>query len=281
MLKLMYITNRPDIAQIAESAGVDRIFVDLEFIGKDERQGGLDTVKSHHTAQDVAVIKRAVANAEVLARVNPIHDALPDYCSSADEINAVIGSGADLVMLPYFKTVEEVREFVRLVDGRAKTMLLLETPEAVEQIDEILTVSGIDEIHIGLNDLSIGYGRQFMFELLTDGTVEQLCFKFRKKGIPFGFGGIASIGKGALPSEHIIKEHYRLGSSCVILSRSFCDVKKMRHIGMINATFLRGVKQIRQLEAECCQHSRFFFDNEAEVSRLVNRIAKGMSGGNE
>lgn len=42
----MYITNRPEIAQIAESAGVDRIFVDLEYIGKADRQSGLDTVKS-------------------------------------------------------------------------------------------------------------------------------------------------------------------------------------------------------------------------------------------
>ena len=36
-LKLMYITNRPEIAQIAETAGVDRIFVDLEYIGKKDR----------------------------------------------------------------------------------------------------------------------------------------------------------------------------------------------------------------------------------------------------
>ena len=278
MLKLMYITNQPDIAQIAESAGVDRIFVDLEYLGKAQRQEGLDTVQSHHSPQDVALIKRAVANAEVLARVNPIHDALPDYLSSEEEIDAVIKAGADIVMLPFFKTVEEVRRFIQLVDGRAKTMLLLETPEAVELVDEILLVSGIDEIYIGLNDLSIGYGRQFMFELLADGTVEQLCFKFRKKGIPFGFGGIASIGKGTLPSEYIIKEHYRLGSSCVILSRSFCDVAKMRHIGMINATFLRGVREIRELESKCETHGSFFFDNEKEVSRLVNRIAKGMGG---
>lgn len=281
MLKLMYITNQPEIAQIAESAGVDRIFVDMEFIGKDTRQRGLDTVKSHHTAQDVAKIKRAVANAEVLVRVNPIHDKLPDYYSSKDEINSVLKAGADIVMLPYFKTVEEVRTFVQLVNGRAKTMLLLETPEAVKNVDEILAVNGIDEIHIGLNDLSIGYGRSFMFELLADGTVEQLCFKFRKKGIPFGFGGIASIGKGTLPSEYIIKEHYRLGSGCVILSRSFCDVAKMRHIGMINATFIRGVQEIRELERVCEQHSSFFFDNEREVGRLVNRISKGMGSGIE
>ena len=43
-LKLMYITNRPEIAQIAESAGVDRIFVDMEYIGKAKRQYGTDSV---------------------------------------------------------------------------------------------------------------------------------------------------------------------------------------------------------------------------------------------
>ena len=37
-LKLMYITNRPDVALIAEQNGVDRIFVDMEYIGKAERQ---------------------------------------------------------------------------------------------------------------------------------------------------------------------------------------------------------------------------------------------------
>ena len=90
MLKLMYITNQPEIAQIAETAGVDRIFVDMEFIGKDERQKGLDTVKSHHTVQDVAAIKAAVESAEVLVRVNPIHGPLSDYPGSREEIDAVI-----------------------------------------------------------------------------------------------------------------------------------------------------------------------------------------------
>lgn len=38
----MYITNRPEIAAIADSNGVDRIFLDLELIGKEERQGHLE-----------------------------------------------------------------------------------------------------------------------------------------------------------------------------------------------------------------------------------------------
>ncbi|MBR4657519.1 MAG: aldolase [Oscillospiraceae bacterium] len=276
MLKLMYITNQPEIAQIAETAGVDRIFVDMEFIGKDERQKGLDTVKSHHTVQDVAAIKAAVESAEVLVRVNPIHGPLSDYPGSREEIDAVIRAGADVVMLPFFKTVGEVRTFLDLVDGRARTMLLVETPEAVARIDEILALPGIDEVHIGLNDLSLGYGMPFMFQLLADGTVEQLCIKLRQRGVAYGFGGIASLGNGKLPSEFIIKEHYRLGSGCVILSRSFCDVSKVRHIGIINSLFLRGVREIRELEAECEKHAAFFRENEAELRRRVASICGEM-----
>ena len=278
MLKLMYITNRREIAQIAETAGVDRIFVDMEFLGKDERQKGLDTVKSHHTIHDIAAIKDAVESAEVLARVNPIHDELPNFMSSEEEIDRSIQAGADILMLPYFKRVQEVDRFLSIVNGRVKTMLLVETPEAVAQIDRILALPGIDEVHIGINDLSIGMGKKFMFELLADGTVEQLCFKFRKKGIPYGFGGIASIGNGLVPSEFILKEHYRLGSSFVILSRSFCDVTKVHHIGIINDTFLKGVRRIRALEQECEPHARYFLDNERQLNERISQVCRQLYG---
>ena len=74
-LKLMYITNRVDVALIAEAAGVDRIFVDMEYIGKSDRQGGMDTVQSHHTVEEAAAIKRALTSSQLLVRVNPIHEA--------------------------------------------------------------------------------------------------------------------------------------------------------------------------------------------------------------
>ena len=275
MLKLMYITNRPEVAQIAEAAGVDRIFVDMEFIGKDQRQKGLDTVKSHHTAEDVAAIRKAVGTAQVLVRINPIHDALPDYCSSKDEIDAVVAAGADVIMLPYFKTAAEARTFVRLVDGRARTMLLLETPEAAERADEILAVDGVDEIHIGLNDLSLGLGLPFMFQLLSNGTVERLCRKFREANILYGFGGIAAPGGGALPAEYIIREHCRLGSGCAILSRSFCDTSKITDLGEIRRIFTRGVAQIREVEWDCQgQSDSFFSDNQRELCRRVRMISE-------
>ena len=274
-LKLMYITNNPEIAQIAETAGVDRIFVDLEYIGKSERQGDMDTVQSHHCLDDIKQVSKAITTAELLVRVNPIHEATKLYSSSEDEINVAIANGADIVMLPFFKTIDEIKRFIRAVNGRSKTMLLLETPEAVDIIDDILLLDGIDSIHIGLNDLSLGYGKKFMFELLTDGTVEKLCTKFHTKGIPYGFGGIASLGKGAIPAEMIIKEHYRLGSTCTILSRSFCNVDKIKHMGIISSTFVNGIRAIRELEAECEKYTEYFANNKLELDDDIRKITVG------
>lgn len=266
-LNLMYITNNPTIAEIAESSGVDWIFIDLEINGKEERQGHLDTVISRHHVEDVKSVKHVLKNSKLLVRVNPIYD------GSSVEINKVIDDGADIVMLPFFKSKEEVDTFVRYVNKRSKTMLLLETPEAVKNIDEILSVDGIDYIHIGLNDLHLGYNMKFMFELLADGTVERLCNKIKDAGIPYGFGGIAQLGKGDLPAEKIIAEHYRLGSSMVILSRSFCNVKQTREIYDMRELFLNGVKEIREYEKELLKKSReFFLKNRIAVNEKVAEI---------
>ncbi len=274
-LKLMYITNDPAVARIVEATGVDRIFIDMEYIGKSDRQGGMDTVQSRHTAEDIARVREAVSTARLMVRVNPIHEATEAYGSSKEEIDAAIGAGADILMLPYFKTAEEVRTFVRLVNGRAITLPLVETPEAAEHIDEILSVEGIDEIYVGLNDLSLGYGMKFMFQLLADGTVERLCGKFREKGIPYGFGGIASLGKGLLPAEYVIAEHYRLGSTCAILSRSFCDLRRIQSREELADLFSAEMARVREHEAFCAaQGKEFFSENAEKVRRIVADMVK-------
>jgi|MGYP000026645973 hypothetical protein len=127
---------------------------------------------------------------------------------------------------------------------------------------------------IGLNDLSLGYGKNFMFELLLDGTVEELCLKFRKGGIPYGFGGIASLGKGMLPSEYVIKEHYRLGSACAILSRSFCRTGQVTDLKEIQKIFEIELPKIRELEEECRVHSEYFWKNRQQVETKIRQICE-------
>ena len=276
MLKLMYITNRPEIAQIVENSGVERIFIDMEYIGKSIRQGGMDTVQSRHTIHDIKNIRNVINNAQLMVRCNPIHNETDDYCSSKDEIDAIIENGADIIMLPYFKRAKEVETFIELVGGRAKTLPLVETPEAVECIDEILELKGIDEIFVGLNDLSLGYGMKFMFQLLSDGTVEKLCNKFKAKGIPYGFGGIAALGKGMLPSERVIAEHYRLGSTCAILSRSFCNTNVITDLDEVSHVFDVDLKAIRDWEKQCAMGMVDFIDNQKQVGLAVGKILKNI-----
>lgn len=274
-LTLMYITNNPVTAGIAQRAGVDRIWVDMEYIGKEERQAGMNTVKSYHTIEDIQRVRPVVTTSELLVRVNPLHEATGTHGNSKEEIEAAIQSGADVLMLPMFRTRKDVEQFIEYVDGRAVVQLLVETAEAVRDIDEILRADGIDEVHIGLNDLHLAYGKKFMFELLCDGTVEALCSKFKEHGVKYGFGGIARVGYGMLPAEYIIAEHYHLGSSAAILSRGFCDANMVQDPMEIEQIFIEGVQNIRRKESEVALYSeQEFVDNHAVIETKVAEIVR-------
>lgn len=270
-ISLMYITNHPKVASIAQDAGVDRVWVDLEYKGKEERQAGMNTVKSNHTIEDVYRLRPIVKTSSLMVRVNPL-----DY-DSKNEINAVLDAGAEYIMLPMYRTKKEVETFLELVDGRAKTMLLLETAEAAENILSYVDTKGIDEIHIGLNDLHLAYKKTFMFELLTDGTVERLSKILNEHNIRFGFGGFARIGYGILPAERILTQHYALGSKMAILSRGFCDANRVEDPETVRAEFVEGVKRIREKEEELKsytqeQYAKNYREIEKTVREIVERI---------
>lgn len=214
-MKFLMITNSPDVAEFVVAAGVDRIFVDLEFLGKLERQGHLDTVISRHSLEDVSRMRPVLPSGTLLVRVNPIHE------GSQREINEVIARGADIVMLPMFHSPKDVEVCVRAVGGRARTCLLVETVGAVRTLRECVRIPGVDEVHIGLNDLHLALKQRFMFQPLADGLVDEVCGILRAEGIPFGIGGVARVGEGLLPAELLLAEHARLGSSAAILSRTF------------------------------------------------------------
>ncbi len=267
--ELMYITNQINVGLAAEAAGVDRVWVDLETLGKAERQRNYDSVKSQHSLEDVKQMKNALKRAKLQVRVNPINE------NSENEINQVIENGADIVMLPMFKTPEEVEHFVDLVAGRATTLLLVETKEAEENIDDILRVDGIDEIHIGLNDLHISHQLDFMFELMVNGTVDKLCDKIRAKGIPFGIGGIAALGQGTLPADMIFAEDWKQGCSRVILSRGF--IQQGDNFEEFKELFKVRVKQLRDYEEQLeTKEEDFFRNNKLQMRQIVEEIVGKM-----
>ncbi len=264
--KLMILAADPKSASDAEVAGVDRIFYDLEYIGKEARQHGRNTVKSMNKLEDIPSVRAVLSKSELLVRTNPIH-ANTEY-----EVNKAIEFGADILMLPMVMDHHDVEQYVQMVHGRAKVCIMIETAAAMARLDKILAVPGVDELFIGLNDLHISMGLTFMFELLSDGLVEYIADKCNKAGMPFGFGGIARIGEGDLPSDYILGEHVRLGSTSVILSRTFKGVPGVdANAHQINLK--EEVDKVRQRMNEIEKWSdKEHFVNRKSISEAVDKV---------
>ncbi len=221
---LTLFTDDVTEAAAADAAGIDRIGVDLESIGKRERQAHLGSFRvSAHEIGKQREVAEVLTHSDLFARTNPVHP------GSATEIDFLLGCGTRVLMLPAFTTAAEVARFVDLVGGRARVCLLLETVDAADRIREIVSVRGVDEIHVGLNDLGISTGAGIglrRFSLLSSGLLEELSRNVRAAGIRFAVGGLGRALDQTLPvpSDLVYAQYPRLGACGAIVARSFLGV---------------------------------------------------------
>jgi len=205
------------------SAGVNNICIDIETRGKQIRQSKRNTFISDHKLEDIIPISRKIGKDKVICRVNSLYD------DSKLEIEKAIEYGAGTIMVPYFKELYEINNFLSFIKGRVKVIALVETIQSFLKIEEISKIEDIDRIHIGLNDLSLDVGFKDMFEIVRSNWMEIISRKIDNK-IKFGFGGISTLrdSKCLYPVEKVLDHHKKSGSSSVILSRSFerfCESK--------------------------------------------------------
>lgn len=269
---LMILCDTPEAAAEAQAAGVDRIFYDLEYVGKAERQHGRNAVLSYNDIERIPELRKVVTTSKLLVRTNPIH------AYTAMEVEKAILYGADILMLPMVMDEHDVQTYVKMIDGRAKVCIMIETAASMARLDKILAVPGVDELFIGLNDLHISMGLTFMFELLSGGVVEYIADKCNRAGMPFGFGGIARIGEGMLPSDNILGEHVRLGSSSVILSRTFKGVEGV-DANARPVNLAEEVQKVRSRMSEIYEwDTSDFVSNVNFVRESVDKVLDKISG---
>lgn len=270
-LNYMMITASPDVAAFIEQQGVARIFLDQEVLGKAERQGHLNTHKAAHTLGDIAAVAEVLRKAELMVRLNPVNPA------TRDEVNAALDHGAQRLMLPMFTTRHEVELFLELVDGRVPVTFLAETPQSLVRLPDWLPLltPGHDEVHIGLNDLSLGMGLDFLFEPLACRLLDSTALYLNSAGVRWGVGGIARIGQGELPAETVLGEHVRLGSEWVILSRAFHQGASSSNQLMQALDFPTEVDKLRQAEAGWRQASdKALLDNQQVLAECCFRLGR-------
>jgi hypothetical protein len=217
--RLTLLTDDPLLAAAADQAGVNRIGIDLEFLGKTERQAGLNTRIERHDFNDLARISKAIHRADLFVRVNPIH------AGTQAEIETALELGAQVLMLPAFRTAEEAGIFSRTIAGRARVQVLVEMAPAAVRIREILEVPGIDEVMIGLNDLRLQMGVANHFEMLASPLVDMLAAEVHKKGLPLAVGGVGRVDDRSMPvpTDLVHAQLPRLGATGAWLARVFTD----------------------------------------------------------
>ena len=198
-------------------AGVQRIGADLEHLGKTERQAGRSTWLSPHSLDDLRAVGGVLARALLFVRINPLH------AGTRDEIESVLACGAAVVMAPMVASAAQAADFTGLVARRARTVVLIETRAGVDSLPAIAAVPDLDEIHIGLNELSLSLELPNRWSVLAGDLVKDAATCAHAAGRSFGFGGIGCVHDNRLPipSDLIYAEYARTGATRALLARSF------------------------------------------------------------
>ena len=264
-MRFWIILNSPELAIYCISNGVDRIFLDLERIGKIKRQGHLNTWITDHKKTDIIKLKNCLPKGKLIVRLNPWNS------KSISEIEFAIKNGADFLMLPMIKNYDQISSFSSAVSNQIPIIPLIETRESLDLIPKIIKLEGVKELYIGLNDLRLSLGYKFIFEPLINNLLDKPAEILNTEKIPWGFGGIARIGQGLIPAELIIGEHVRLGSKRLILSRTFHGNAKNLNDFLKNINLKHEIKKIQKVE-EIWKNSN---PKDLEINR--NNIIKAVS----
>ena len=223
MLLEVCVIPSPVVTQAVASSGVDAIVIDQEH-------GAISTDKLHSM-----IATTAGTDCAPLVRVA---EKRPEY------VKIALDMGAEGIMFPLIHNAQEAKECVSMLEypstgkrgwgpfiahsrwnvelmeykniyeKKIVCILLIETKEAVEDINNICDVKGIDAIFIAKFDLSTSLGISGDFEndnfKSSIKTIEDVA---RKKNIPLGGGPVNT----KTEFDELCKRGYRLFANFDIL----------------------------------------------------------------
>lgn len=153
-----------------------------------------------------------------------------------------------------------------MTDDRARVVPLVERLDAVDLVGMLAGV-GVEEIHVGLNDLSIDRGLSNRLSVLVSPVMDRIAQTARAAGLRVGLGGLGRAGDEALPvpSDLVYAQHTRLGASGALIARSFFSYP------MSEAEFAEEIRRLRARLEEWAKASPQAL--EAANTELKRRVA--------
>jgi hypothetical protein len=263
LFNLMVISNHVQEINSFLDGGVNRIFIDLELIGKSKRQNRSSSWISHHTIEDLVRVRAEFPDVEIIVRTNPIGS------WSRAEYELIMHSKPDFIMLPMFSGESQVRFAAELIDGRARFIPLVETVSALKYVANLTErPCGVDELFFGLNDLHLELGLSFMFEVLLKKEFVYAAQNAGQIG-PFGFGGIGPLDLGVLRGRDVLAMHAEFGSTCAIVSRSF------RHL-VDPRSFESEIRAIKEKYSEFVENRMILRQLAEDARENIRVVSQGL-----
>lgn len=205
VLCLALLNSRtPDVPAIAAASGYDAVYVDLEHTSTSLETAGLLCVAAQG-AGIVGLVRVPSHDPSMIARVLDIGAAgiIVPHVDSRSEAQAVVDAarfppvGHRSISGPTAVSGYERRtapDLAAVLERRTMVAVMVESPQAVDAVDEIAAVDGLDMILIGPSDLTAEMGIHGQYENERfQRAVECVAAACREHGVALGVAGIASL----------------------------------------------------------------------------------------
>lgn len=257
MIELFLFENDAPKARQAKGYGISHFLVDWEIADKMERQKGYDTDIRPGTFEDLKALS-SIQGTVTWCRINRYGS------QTAEDVEKAIMAGADGIFLPMVMSPAEVESFLRYVDGRCATGILVETLAAYASARDLAKLP-FERVYFGLNDFAINRGGGSIFRAILDGSVDRTREIFAEK--VFGFGGVTATDAGfPLPARHLLEEMARLDCHYSFLRRSFFRDTKDRDPRAVVADIHNFWQQCRARDTDAIRSDR------QELERLLYEL---------
>jgi 2-keto-3-deoxy-L-rhamnonate aldolase RhmA len=193
----------PNVAMVAKAAGYDAIYIDLEYGVIPELASSLISV-SARKAGISPLIRIPSADPECATRclnAGALGIVVPKI-KSIDQVRAMVKAckcapyGERPVDESWFAatpTAWTMQEKQSIMNSLTTLIIMLESPEALELVDEIAALPGVDILHIGTSDLSDSLGIPNQFDQPEiERAFTRLIDACRRHGKIPGGGGLGT-----------------------------------------------------------------------------------------
>lgn len=234
-----------EIARAAASCGFDAIYIDLQHSSLELETTGQISIAA--LALGITPVVRVPSHSpEFIARVldgGAMGVLVPDV-STAAEANKIVAcskfaplgersTGGGLPHLQYRHWPPD--EAVKVMNDATIILTQIESPAAVENVEAIAAVEGVDVLMVGTNDLCSGYGIPGQHgHQLVKAAYSRIIAAARNSGKWVGIGGISNRG--------LIAEYIGLGARLVATGT---DISMIMELGGERAGFVAGLNAAR------------------------------------